>query len=88
MSASVQARAAFSRALKKSLLRQTATEYSRRSVSPRRRESIEYMSVQKAQPFSCEVRILIRCNSCCSMLRSLVMASRVIIALIALGDAE
>ncbi|MNF90984.1 hypothetical protein D3C84_735710 [compost metagenome] len=87
MTASVQARAARSRGLKKPLSRQTTIEYRRRSVSPRRRASTECMSVQKAQPLSCEARILIRCSNAGSMLKLLVNASMAIIAFIALGDA-
>ena len=45
------------------------------------------MSVQNAQPLSCEARILTRCSSDGSMLRWLVRASMAIIAFIALGEA-
>ncbi len=58
-----------------------------RRVSPRRRASTECMSVQKAQPLSCEARILIKCSKAGSILRLLVKASMAIIAFIALGDA-
>ncbi|MNN92734.1 hypothetical protein D3C81_2110600 [compost metagenome] len=69
------------------LSRQTTMQYRRRSVSPRRRASTECMSVQNAQPLSCEARILTRCSSDGSMLRWLVRASMAIIAFIALGEA-
>ena len=84
---SLQASAAFSRAVKNGESRHTHSANKRRSVSPRWRAAIECMSVQKPQWLSCETRILINSSNGCSIDRPKVFASSINMALSACGEA-